>query len=352
MKPFRVGIDSYSLSPLRLAPFDVLAWTHRHGGAGVQFSEINLPEGRGLDDGLLRELAQQARDLGLYLEWGGAQHIPFDTDTWQPKDLLAINTTAARQARSIGATIVRSCSGGLMRWGDTAPPTEALLRAMADTLKAQQPMLRDLNVVLAIELHFEFTTFELLRVFERCGAEPGGPLGICLDTMNLLTMLEDPVAGTERILPWVVATHIKDGGLMLSDTGLTSFTAEVGTGLVDLRRILALLCTLDHPLNLSIEDHGGQFDIPIFDETFLTRFPDLRTTELARLVQMAHVGRQRVAAGTLAPLPRLEWPQLCAARVARGLRTLQHLVAQLSDGAPPPCGPAASASGMNTGGHP
>ena len=29
-----------------------------------------------------------------------------------------------------------------------------------------------------------------------CDAPPGGWLGICLDTMNLLTMLEEPVAAT------------------------------------------------------------------------------------------------------------------------------------------------------------
>ena len=48
-----------------------------------------------------------------------------------------------------------------------------------------------------------------------CEAEPGGWLGICLDTMNLLTMIEDPVMATRRLLPWVVSTHIKDGGVLM-----------------------------------------------------------------------------------------------------------------------------------------
>jgi hypothetical protein len=67
------------------------------------------------------------------------------------------------------------------------------LRETARALRDQKALLTDFGVVLAIELHFEFTTFELLRLFEMCGARPGEYLGVCLDTMNLLTMLEDPV---------------------------------------------------------------------------------------------------------------------------------------------------------------
>ena len=93
-----------------------------------------------------------------------------------------------------------------MRWSTDGPGTPELLRLAATALREQRPMLREFGVVLAIETHFEFTSFELLRVFEMAGAEPGGYLGICLDTMNLLTMIEEPVAATRRLLPWVVST--------------------------------------------------------------------------------------------------------------------------------------------------
>lgn len=326
MKLLRVGVDSYSLLPLALSPFEVLDWVKAHDGEGVQFSDVQLKENQRLDDGFLRELRQRANELGLYLEWGGAQHIPRDMTTWQPKDLLPINTAAAGQAALLDTKVVRSCSGGLMRWTDTAPPTETLLDEMARALKAQQSLWTDLGVVLAIELHFEFTTFELLRVFEMCGAEPGGWLGIDLDTMNLLTMLEEPVAGTERILPWVVATHIKDGALTMSPAGLVSFTTEIGAGQVDLPRICALLATQDRNIHLSIEDHGGSFTIPINDPAFLARFPDLTTRELSRLVWMAHEGQSGIAEGRLAITDRADWPKLCENRIAADIQNLKDIV--------------------------
>jgi len=326
MSRFRIGIDSYSLSPLKLSPIEVLEWAARHGAEGVQFSEVNLPAGRHVDEGLLAEMAQFARERDLYLEWGGGQHIPFDTSTWQRCDLGPINLRAAQQAKALGTRVVRSCSGGLMRWHDDAPSTEALLRDTARELKKLKSTLTDMGVTLAIELHFEFTTFELLRLFEMCEAEPGGYLGICVDTMNLLTMLEDPVAGTERVLPWVVAVHAKDGGLALTEGGLMSFTAEVGQGVVDFPRIVQRLSRLEEPPNLSIEDHGGSFDIPILDPTFLSRFPDLTVGDLARLLQLAAENERRPPEWRVAPLARSEWPTHCEQRVAAGIEKLKAIV--------------------------
>ena len=328
MKPFCVGIDSYSTGPLRLTPVALLDWANKVGAEGVHFTDIYLPAGQELDEGYLRELGQRASTMGLYVEWGGGQHIPFDMTNWRPRDLAPINETAVRQAGFVGARVIRSCSGGLMRWSDVAPPTETLLRETARTLGEQMPWLADAGVVLAIELHFEFTTFEWLRIFEMCGAEPGGCLGICLDTMNLLTMLEDPLAATERILPWIVAVHAKDGGIRTTDAGLESFTAEIGNGVVDFERILDRLATLQRTVHLSVEDHGGSFSLPIHDPMFLSRFPDLSAGELARLQGLARESERRIAAGRLAPLERADWPKQCEGRLQRDIGNLKTIVAQ------------------------
>jgi sugar phosphate isomerase/epimerase len=185
----RVGLDNYGLFPLDLSPLETLEWAGAHGAEGVSFSGLT-PEWQGrTDPAALADIRAFAHDHDLYLEWGGAQHIPRDMTSWACKDLFEVNLRAAREAAAIGATRVRSCSGGLMRWDPESPPTETLLRETADALRAQETMLRDHGVALAIETHFEFTSFELCRLLEMCEAEPGGWLGICLDTMNLLTLL-------------------------------------------------------------------------------------------------------------------------------------------------------------------
>jgi sugar phosphate isomerase/epimerase len=325
-RAFRVGVDSYSLRPLNLNPFGLLDWVKKNGGAGVQFSEVNLPPGRRLDKTYLQDLAHYARDQRLYLEWGGGQHIPFDLRTGQPVDIFKVNRRAAEQAQTLGLSAVRSCSGGLMRWTDDSPPTGVLLQAMTQSLRAQRPMLGDLGVILAIETHFEFTTFELLRLFASCGVRPGEYLGVCLDTMNLLTMLEDPLLATKRILPWVVMTHIKDGGLLLSENGLISFPVEAGKGIVDFEEIIRILANLDRRLPLSLEDHGGEFLIPIFNPSFLLRFPDLNVVELCRLLSLALESRRLFERGDLAIVERSRWPEVCEGRVRNGIQNIKRIV--------------------------
>jgi 3-oxoisoapionate decarboxylase len=327
MRSFRVGIDNYPLFPLALSPLDTLRWAAAHGAEGVAFSGLPAGQQAALDDAALADLAAFARERGLYLEWGGAQHIPRDMTTWARKEIESVNRLAARQAVRLGVRVVRSCSGGLMRWTTDAPSTGTLLSEMAEALRAQRPMLLDHGVVLAIETHFEFTSHELLRVFEWCDAEPGGWLGICLDTMNLLTMLEDPVSATRRMLPWIVSTHIKDGGVLIDETGLTTFPAPLGRGAIDLRSILDLLGTLERDVHLSVEGHGGSFHLPIYEEVFLARFPDLTAAEFARLVEASCRTR---ADSACRPLARADWPAACETRTAGDLSTLRHIVGRTS----------------------
>jgi sugar phosphate isomerase/epimerase len=210
-----------------------------------------------------------------------------------------------------------------MRWDGESPPTDVLLRETAEALRAQRTMLCDHGVVLAIETHFEFTSFELVRLFDMCQAEPGGWLGVCLDTMNLLTMIEHPGMATGRLLPWVVSTHMKDGGVLSSADGLTTFPVPIGSGVVDLASIIRMLGTLERTVHLSVEDHGGSFLLPLHDEAFLARFPDLAGAELRAILELAEASQARPECR---PVERAEWPGVCESRIAHDLRQLRALV--------------------------
>jgi sugar phosphate isomerase/epimerase len=326
---FRVGIDNYGLFPLGLDPMETLQWALDHGAEGVAFSGLDEEQRRKLDSNHLLRLKDFADEHDLYLEWGGGQHVPRNLVTWEKKDLFQLNFTVAREAKTLGTRIIRSCSGGLMRWNPESLLTQQLLDEMVIALSAQKQMLMDHNVILAIETHFEFTTFELLRVFEACGAKPGEWLGICLDTMNLLTMMEDPVMATERVLPWVVSTHIKDGGLHVAGCGFRSFTAPFGEGIIDFSTIFSLFTSLIVPLNLNIEDHGGDFDIPIFDPVFRKEFPDLTDAEMEKLVELSEKTRRKMDAGTLAVLDRKDWAGVCEGRMSGNIRALKRQISSL-----------------------
>ncbi len=328
MRQFRVGIDNYGLHPLRLDPMQTIRWAHDRGADGIHFSGLDPSHQDTLEKSYLRELAAFASENGMYLEWGGAQHIPRDTENWTRKDIFESNRQAAQQAATMGARIVRSCSGGLMRWRAESPMTETLIQEMVPPLKAQKRMLLDHNVILAIETHFEFTSFELLRLLEQCDALPGEWLGICLDTMNCLTMLEDPLCAARRLLPWVVSTHIKDGGIALTREGLTTFPVAAGRGAIDLAAIFRLLESLAADVALSVEGHGGSFFLPIFDPDFLSKFPDLTAEELAKLVRLAQQSADKSASGCVVT-EREQWPAVCEERMAQDLAVIKEIAGSI-----------------------
>ena len=238
MKKLRAGIDNYCLYPLRLMPMEMIRWAHENGAEGVAFSGYDDEARELFTSSYLRDTKDLADDLGLYVEWGNGQHVPIDLTSFTPKEIYNSNRRAVGEAYGLGINIVRSCSGGLMRWQKDSPPTEQMLRDTARELKKQASLFRDNGVILAIETHFEFTTSELLALFDMCETEPGDYLGICLDTMNLLTMLEDPVLATERVLPWVVSSHIKDGGVVRENEVLVTFPASFGKGIIDFEMII------------------------------------------------------------------------------------------------------------------
>jgi len=160
-------------------------------------------------------------------------------------------------------------------------------------------------------------------------AEPGDYLGVCLDTMNLLTMLEDPVSAAKRILPWVVMTHIKDGAILLIKRGLVSFPVEAGKGIIDLGEIVLSLSTLERNIHLSLEDHGGDFLIPIFKKGFLLKFPDLTVAELVRLLSLSNRTKALVSQGRISILARSVWPQRCEGRVRNGIQNIKEVAGRL-----------------------
>lgn len=127
MNRLRIGLDNYGLFPLGLTSLQTLQWARDNGAEGVQFSGLPPEESQNVDLTKLKDLSHFASDHDLYLEWGSGQHIPFDMQTWARKNIFEINRKAAREAEILGTRIIRSCSGGLMRWNPNNPKTDKLL---------------------------------------------------------------------------------------------------------------------------------------------------------------------------------------------------------------------------------
>lgn len=325
MKRLCAGIDNYCLSPRNMMPVEMLKWAHENGAEGVAFSGYDDDARELFTSSYLRDTKKLADELGLYIEWGNGQHVPMDLVKFSPKEIYQSNRRAVGEAYGLGVSIIRSCSGGLMRWEKDSPATETLLKETARELKKEASLFRDNGAILSIETHFEFTTFELLRLFEWCEVEPGDYLGICLDTMNLLTMLEDPVYATERILPWVVSTHIKDGGVMKEKDDLITFPVALGTGIIEFDKIITILGSTGRQINLSVEDHGGSFRLPVGEDWFLDSFPDLTPEEFSSIIEFSEITSQKMMKSGLSITERNDWTSLCMERSRENIRNLKNM---------------------------
>ncbi len=324
----KIGLDNYGIFPLELSLLETVEWADRHGAEGVAFSGLANRTDGPINRSLLSEVKTFCSDHNMYIEWGGGQHFPIDMQTWKPKGIKEMNRVVAEEAAWLDTRLVRSCSGGLMRWKHNSPSTAEFVDIMANELIQLYPILKDLNVIWAIETHFELTSFELLQVFEKAKLVPGEHVGICLDTMNLLTMLEDPLSATKRLLDWIVCTHIKDGGVLGNSSGLVSFPTAFGQGYLPWEELFEVLLSKYPEINLSIEDHNGSFDLPISQQWFRNEFPDLNDCELMQLKQMAADADKNRDQIQKLYFDRDLWPQVCENRMIQNIQQLKKMLNQ------------------------
>ena len=320
MRAFKVGIDAHSLAPLGLSPFETLDWALMNEADGVQFSGGAGPDP---ERSFLVELAQYAEENRLYLEWGGGAAVPLDPEG-RARDTASVNRAAAEQARALGVDTVRASCIGPSRWPPGPPRTDELFDRTVRSLAGQLPMLGELGVTLALETGAAFTTFELLRLLEACGVRPGGPLGISLDTLDVLTLLEAPLAAAERVLPWIATTRIRDGAVLLSEDGFTVHAAETGTGIVELDAVIAGLAAQERRVRLTLADRAGGIRVPAFEPGFAAGLPDLRAAEFVDVLGLAMRSQRLLDEGRLVLLEPNRWPEHGERRLKRGLRALKR----------------------------
>jgi len=132
------------------------------------------------------------------------------------------------------------------------PQIEALVKMFKEAVKVAA----DNGVKLAVENHIDFTSDEILRLL----TEVDSPyFGLNFDTGNFLRLLDDPIAGMEKLAPYVLATHVKDlyPDKNAKPTDWFFFAGvPVGQGLINNEALAKLLHKADFKGFLAVEiDH-------------------------------------------------------------------------------------------------
>jgi sugar phosphate isomerase/epimerase len=292
----KVGIDSFSLHPLKLDPFGELEWTASHGFAGIQFGGIHGLAGDN-DPGRLREIRTHADGLDLYTQVSVGGCNPVVTGESEEELVRAVGRRVALAAQFEWHELHGVLGGHDDRFNPKISwPRQ--LEASARVLTRLAPALQDLGSRINLETHGDVTTFELVRLVDRVGPEV---LGICLDTANVLLHGEHPLLAARRVGPYTHLTHCKDAIVYLVGNGLRRQTLPCGTGHIDWPALVEELRAHQPDLALNIEDHKWLFDAPIFERRWQELHPDVGRDEVLELVKSAWQCQQQITRGDLQP---------------------------------------------------
>jgi sugar phosphate isomerase/epimerase len=307
----RVGFDHYTIAHRDLDATETLDFAQTHGLDGVQFldpSEID----RELDRGRLAAFRQQADDMGLYLEVGLPSPNPIRRSREVGRSVSA-REHADDLASQLDAVVALGCRYARVYVGDRHDrfradlPWGFQLDATFEVLSLLSPGLMQREIRLAVETHADLTVPEMASLLERLDPRA---FGVTMDTGNLLMRLENPLEAAARLAPWVLGTHIKDAVLAFTPRGLCWQARPVGSGILPIPDLLALLIQANPHLHLTIELHPRTYDLPIFDRKWLAFFPSLTPDALASVVRLATLCEEQYAQGTL-PRPeaveRIPW---------------------------------------------
>jgi sugar phosphate isomerase/epimerase len=213
-----------------------------------------------LDPGYLREVGAAARNAGLYLEYNfsmdrggfgiGIQH-----------DIGAAIATAG----FLGADIVK-VGMELRRPRPVAasrfhPRVIEQMEAVADLLKAAAPLAAERGIRLAVENHCDSFSEEILWLLDRID-HPA--VGACIDTVNGLHVMEDPMTAIENLAPRALTNHFRDDRIDFQRWGFKLVGAAVGEGDIDMRRAYELFrdCSSMDRINIETELETPLDDMP------------------------------------------------------------------------------------------
>jgi 3-oxoisoapionate decarboxylase len=233
----------------------------------------------------------RARELGMYLEVMCALPKTDDTSAFE-------RTVAA--AKQAGALCLRSACLSGRRYENFASLAD-WQRFVADSLAAIDralPILEKHGVPLALENHKDWTVQEMAAIL-RNRKHP--LLGVCLDTGNNISLLDDPMEVIETLAPFAVSIHLKDMAVESYGGGFLLAEVPFGEGMLDLRKIVETIRSARPQIRFTLEMiTRNPLEVPCLGEKYWVTFPDRGGRYLARTLRTVGEQKRRQA------LPRVD----------------------------------------------
>jgi sugar phosphate isomerase/epimerase len=185
-----------------------------------------------------------------------------------------------RLVRAAGARVARAVFMGGRRYEvfKTLDEFRSFHAGAGRSLELAEPILRQHGLKLAMENHKDFTSAELIALIRRLGSEW---VGVLVDTGNNIALLEEPHAVVESLAPLALSVHLKDMAMQPHEEGFLLSEVPLGTGMLDLPRIVAALHRANPDIVFNLEmATRDPLKVPCLTDGYWATFPDRKATHL------------------------------------------------------------------------
>ena len=182
-----------------------------------------------------------------------------------------------------------------------------------------EPILRKYQMRLGVENHKGWRSAEQAAWLKRLSSEW---VGVHLDFGNNVSLCEDPNDTLKNLLPYIIATHIKDMAVEPYEDGFLLSEVPLGEGFLDIKGMVATLQKKDPNMAFDLEMIAREpLKIPVYTDKYWVTFDDpyspIYGRELAHTLDLVRKNKPKVpvphTAG-LAPEAILKVEDDCVAR--------------------------------------
>ncbi|MBL9190533.1 MAG: TIM barrel protein [Opitutaceae bacterium] len=237
--------------------------------------------GMGVQTGLRGATAATARELRAEVERDGGYYEAELRLPRQDSETEAFEKDVAL-AREAGATVARAVFTSGRRYEEfkTAADFQASYTRARLSLARIEPIARRHRLKIAIENHKDLTADEQVALIRGLSSEW---IGVLVDTGNNLALLEEPYGTMQALAPFAFSVHLKDMALQPAPDGFLLSEVPLGTGFLDLPRIVSTLRGANPALVFNLEmATRDPLRIPCLTDGYYATFPaDYRARLLA-----------------------------------------------------------------------
>ncbi len=211
-------------------------------------------------------------------------------------------------AKEVGADRIRTGALSGRRY-ETFATREDWNKFVADSQAAIEravPVLERHKIAMGLENHKDWTIEDMLGILKRHSSEY---LGVCIDTGNNISLLDDPMEVVRAFAPYAVATHVKDMGVDEYADGFLLSEMKLGDGMLDMKEVVRIIKTARPSTRITLKMiTRDPLKVPCLTDKYWENFPDRPGKYLADTLAMVRRSHQKLP--VVSGLPKAEQLQV------------------------------------------